>query len=167
MELPSAQGHGCVQWIPPGFQCTSCRSYPLISPAHAAAGPVSCLVLPAGTPFWHMPQQAQLFLSWVIFTACTESCSPLGSSHSIRLLLPPAGEAAGCQSLGMLSLGSLAEGLGGSGTAATWHRVSRLWVLAGSGDSVPLGFLPWLLQGLCGRRAACQGQVVPGSLGHL
>lgn len=63
MELPSAQGHGCVQWIPPGFQCTSCRSYPLICPAHAAVGPVSCLVLPAGTPFWHMPQQAQLFLS--------------------------------------------------------------------------------------------------------
>lgn len=157
----------------------ACSGFPLVSNAHPA-DPTHSSVLPMllwvlcpawcfqqGLPFGICHSKPSFSYHWVIFTACTESCSPLGSSHSIRLLLPPAGEAAGCQSSGMLSLGSLAEGLGGSGTAAGWHRVSRLWVLAGSGDSVPLGFLPWLLQGLCGRRAACQGQVVPGSLGHL
>lgn len=159
-ELPSARGHGCVE-----------RDSPCVSDAHPGSKvlpaclscpcccgscvlPVSTRQVSAGTPFRHVPQWALLFLplllSYFLGTRCTESCSPLCSSHSVRLLLPPAGGAAGCQSSGVLPLGNPAEGLGGSGTE---------WAGSGSWPE-EVTVSPWVSATLAARALRQEGWAV-------
>lgn len=111
---------------------------------------------------------------WGFFTNRSESRSPPGSSRSIRLLSPPAGGTAGHPSPGILAFGNPARGSGGSGTAGWWHRVTRLRIPAGRGDSPPFGFRPCLPHGVCDRSAGqCRGwqyvrcRLISGWLGDL
>lgn len=110
-ELPSVLLVAMAVWSEPP------RAFPMwalrgkVLPAHLSCPCCcGCCVLPvstrqtsARTPFWHATANCFFFYHcyWVIFTNCTESCSPQCSYGCIRLLLPPAGGAAGHQSPGI------------------------------------------------------------------
>lgn len=158
MELPSAHGQLPGARFPLRFQCTSWEQAPaafsvlptllwVLCPAckHQASFSRDSLLACATVSPAFLITAIELF-PLAVLRAAVHWAHP--TAYDFSCLQLERQQAANLQAEGR----NLAEGLGGSGTTARWHRAIWLWVLARRGDSLPLGFC----------HACCKGSATAG-----
>lgn len=156
MELPSAHGQLRGARFPLHFQSTSWEQAPAglsglptllwaLCPAckHQASFSRDSLLACATVSPAFLFTATELF-PLAVLRAAVPWVHP--TAHDFSCLQLDGQQAANLQAEG----GNLADGLGGGGTTAWWHRVSWLW--ARRGDSLPLGFC----------HACCKGSATAG-----